>query len=237
MIEEGILRFAIVHARHVLPEESCGLVAGGEYIPCFNTHPDPCNHFRIDPKSYIEAQARYGKIDALIHSHTDGTNFPSKDDQISQASMGIPWGILPIINGAVQKPVWFGDQVPDAPLEGREFVAGHHDCYGLVRSWYRQRMGIELPDFPRDNWWWDKGENLFTKHFTEAGFKPIYRIEKIGDAVVGKIRAKVPNHCGVYVGHGLILHHLYNRLSRFEPIGPWMKYVTNTFRYVGTKDA
>lgn len=92
------------------------------------------------------------------------------------------------------------------------------DCYTLIKDWYERERGVVLPDFERhDNWWNDGHSNLYMDHFREAGFEPVgqYPELEVGDVILMQIRSKngVPNHAGVYVGDGMILHHMYGRLS------------------------
>ena len=66
----------------------------------------------------------------------------------------------------------------------------------------------------------------------ENGFDYIDQTQaKEGDCFFMQLRADVVNHCGIYLGNGQILHHLYGRLSREEPLGRWTKYITDWVRY------
>jgi len=40
----------------------------------------------------------------------------------------------------------------------------------------------------------------------------------------------VTNHAGIYIGNGLFLHHLPNRLSREEPVMRWKSLITHVLR-------
>jgi len=55
-------------------------------------------------------------------------------------------------------------------------------------------------------------------------------VAPLGDVFLAQVRAPVPNHGGVYLDGGLILHHLEGRLSRREPLGPWRRFVTHALR-------
>ena len=77
----------------------------------------------------------------------------------------MPWGIIPTDGERVGDPIMWGDQLPIAPLIGREFRHGTSDCYTLVRDAYRlgkdgmKEHGIDgwpldpiqLPEVPRDD--------------------------------------------------------------------------------------
>ena len=93
---------------------------------------------------------------------------------------------------------------------------------------------ITLPDFPRDNDWWRSGEDLYSANFEEAGFRAMTPEEQPENGDVALIivpRSNVVNHAAVYLGGGLILHHLYNRLSVREPVGRWQRHIVRWIRY------
>ena len=49
---------------------------------------------------------------------------------------------------------------------------------------------------------------------------------KEGDGLLFKLaNSKVINHCGVYIGSGLLAHHLERKLSRREPVSNWFKNI------------
>jgi cell wall-associated NlpC family hydrolase len=53
-----------------------------------------------------------------------------------------------------------------------------------------------------------------------------------GDAVLMNISGKVSNHCAVYLGDNLILHHINKRLSSRDVYGGyWLKNTTQALRH------
>lgn len=57
---------------------------------------------------------------------------------------------------------------------------------------------------------------------------------RVGDVIVMQVRAPVPNHAGVYIGDGLMLHHLYNRLSSRDVYGGyWQECTRIVLRHPG----
>ena len=74
--------------------------------------------------------------------------------------------------------------------------------------------------------WWERGENLYLKHYAEAGFYLVDGEPEEGDMIVMQIRSTQPNHAAVYLGDGLILHHLYGRLSSRDVYGGYWEDVT-----------
>lgn len=226
-ITKHIEQEAKLHALAEYPKECCGVVQQKKYFRCTNIAEDPTKAFEIKEDVFPE-------VDLVIHSHPDGSPCPSKSDMEGQIESAVPWGIVATDGVNTSDVVWFGDECPIVDLVGREFIHGVYDCYNLVRDYYRLK-GITLPQFPRDEAWWNDGENLLeADNLFDAGFVPISANEmKKGDVVVANILSKVTNHVGIYMGGGVVLHHLYNRLSRKEPIGPWQKYCRHYLRYTG----
>ena len=214
------------------PGEACGLVVivkgRTRYWPCNNVAPDG-EHFQIDPHTYATAEDA-GEVIGVFHSHPDAPPDPSEADLAAAEQSGVEWHILSLPSGSWHsfKPSTY---VP--PLVGREFVHGKIDCYSMVRDWYRVARGIELPDFERQDEWWVKGQNLYLDNFGLAGFGTVPNAEMSqGDVLLMKIQSPVPNHAAIYLGGGMILHHLYGRLSsRDEYNGLYQGMTVKTLRY------
>lgn len=231
----------LAHAVSEYPRESCGLVlsvdGAAQYLPRTNSAEDPAADFRISPQAYAGA-ARQGQVLAVVHSHPDGPGHPSESDMAGQIASGLPWTVIPVLRcttgGAhAQRPLWWGPGVPVAPLLEREFVHGLADCYALVRDWHRTEAGLLLPDFARPDAWWERGGNVLVANMAAAGFARCDEPEQPGDVYVMQIQSPVPNHCAVYVGEGLLLHHLVKRLSRREPVHRWRSHILYRARHQG----
>jgi proteasome lid subunit RPN8/RPN11 len=228
----------IQHAIEEAPKESCGLLIDGTYVRCENLADDPEHRFMIDPEKVLDARLS-GKLQAIIHSHPNGPDGASKIDMEQQAEGEIPWGIVLLPAKAKPELFFWGDTLPQAPYEGRVFRHGVADCYALVRDWYRQERGIILPITPRDPEWWSQGQNVIQEHLDMAGyFEGFYEVPvdqnlEVGDVLLAKVGAGVINHSGVYLGNGLVLHHLSNRLSRKDVLGPWLRFVVKAMRHGG----
>lgn len=222
-INDNVIRYILEHAKAEHPNECCGLVVvtDGEqyYLPMVNVHEQPEEHFRFDKDQYLAAMQEHDVI-AIIHSHTgDGAStVPSLADRSSCNHTGIPHGIASWPEGDFN----IIEPVEDLPLKGRHFVLGSDDCYGLVIAWHKQQ-GVDLMDFRVPYEWWERGERLFSpENFEKAGFYPCEPCA--GAMIVAQVMADVPNHCGVLVGDGTILHHLYGRLSGTEQYnGSWIQ--------------
>lgn len=184
------------HAAQEYPKECCGLIIQNgrkqRYIPCSNTADKPEEHFRIPPEEYVVA-ADEGDIQFIVHSHPDATSRPSVLDSAQCEATGLPWIIISWPEGDVRTLVPTGD----TPIKDRPFVHGIWDCYALVRDWYKQERGIDLPDFERSDEWWTRGENLYMRHYAEAGFYSHSGPLEVGDVILMQYKADETNHAGI----------------------------------------
>jgi len=208
------------HAAREYPRECCGLVIverGRErYVPCRNLAVSASEHVIVSPEDYALAEDR-GEILSVIHSHPDYPATPSALDKTSCEASGLPWTIISWPSGDLHT---FAPSGYQAPLLGRPFAHGVLDCYQLIVDWYWQYRGVALLQFTRRDDWWLSGGDLYMQHYAEAGFSPRPDDEfEIGDVIVMQIRSPVANHAGVYIGDGLMLHHLYGRLSSRDVYG------------------
>ncbi|WP_409362264.1 C40 family peptidase [Burkholderia cenocepacia] len=247
----GSVRAAIeAHAIEAYPNEACGLVVlpdgGGSlaYLRCANTADDPLKNFRISGEDYISAESA-GRVEAVVHSHPGGRAVPSKADRTMAEAAGVSlWIIVSVgvqVDGSIGVEAW-GSFSPDgymAPLTGREFVHGVHDCYSIVRDWYKVERGVTLPDFPRTDGWWNDGtSSLYLDNYRAAGFANVGKDATLipGDVMLMTVLSQnnEPNHSGVYVGGGRMIHHMAGRLSTNVLFGGmWQASHYTTLRYRG----
>lgn len=222
---------ALEHALQEYPREACGLaviIKGRErYWPCRNLATDG-DQFIMDPEDYAAADEA-GDIVAVVHSHPDAPAEPSPADRMACEATATPWHIVSVPSGqwATLLPVGY-----QAPLVGREYRHGVQDCYTLVSDWYAQ-AGLLLPNFQRDDGWWDNGQNLYVDNFEACGFREIAADDlQYGDALLIAVSSPVPNHAAVFIGDNLIIHHAHNRLSGREIYGDfWRKHTTHVLRH------
>lgn len=246
-LDINVIAAAKAHALREYPKESCGLVVDDTYRPCFNYAVNPEKDFVISEADYLWAE-NDGGVQAVLHSHPDGPLFPTEADMQGQLSSAVPWGIIPTDGERAGDPIMWGDQLPIAPLIGREFRHGVADCYTLVRDAYRlgkdgmKEHGIDgwpldpiqLPEVPRDDNWWETEKDLYVDYLAKVGFRQIDRSEaRPGDGMLFKIRANKLNHAAVLLDGNVILHHLPNRPSRREAAGIWVYQVEMWLRYEG----
>jgi proteasome lid subunit RPN8/RPN11 len=247
-MNEQIKDAIAAHALAAYPRECCGLVVldqGAEvYVPCTNAASMPEDHFAMPAQEYAAAEDR-GPIVAVVHSHPGASARPSAADRKTCEQSGVDkWVIVSLGvqgDGSIALDDWFefGPSGYIAPLIGRQFVHGVHDCYDLIRSYYQLERGIVLPDFARpDKWWEDGTSNLYLDNFGKAGFVDVGQdaAPEVGDVLLMQIRSKngVPNHAGVYLGDNVMLHHMYGQLSgRTVWGGMWAHSLRTVLRYKG----
>lgn len=240
------------HAWADYPNECCGLIIDGEYQPCVNISPDPANSFEIDPTQLIDVD-----IQAIVHSHPNGSAEPSEIDKVQMGLHGVDWVIVGLgVHSDGEKYCTIKSHKPKAykaPLIGREYYHGTQDCYSLVRDYYERELGITLPDFPRvDSWWEDADhEPLYEQNFGKAGFEQVHDLQK-HDVILCRVgRTHHVNHALIYLGDGklksekttkvigdnLVLHHPHGRLSVREIYGEsWQKRTAMIVRYKHEND-
>mgnify|MGYP000915975667 CR=1 FL=1 len=187
------------HAQAQFPQECCGLVvrlpSGVAYAPGENLAPGPQDAFVLAPHSWAAAEDE-GQILAVVHSHPNASAHASMADRVLCERSGLPWLIMGWPSGVMTRldPVGW-----TAPLIGREFHHGVLDCYSLIRDYYGQELGLVLPDYPRSDDWWDKGQNLYRDNFASAGFVEVQGQPDQHDVVLMRVGARVDNHAGVFV--------------------------------------
>lgn len=227
------------HLRSCYPNEGCGVVINEQFYPLPNIAQHPRSSFVMHAEDLALLQDANGPLEAIVHSHPDASPLPSDADKVHAEEYGVEWFIASV---SAQEITEFHSFKPNgyvAPLIGRQFSYGTLDCYALVRDYYKQELGIDIPDFDRgnDHWWKDKDSSFdpFTEQFELAGFREVNRRAiQPGDAILLQIlstNGRV-NHCGVYLGNNQFLHHLEGKLSRKDVYGGyWMECTQKVVRH------
>lgn len=220
---------AAEHLSSDTSRELCGLVVvikgRKRYRPCRNLAVEQ-DFFVLDPLDWAAAEDS-GEIIGVVHSHPFCPPTASQADLVACERSSLPWYIYsPYLNQWEEiKPMGY-----KAPLIGREWVWGITDCWSLVRDWYAEELGLDLRDWPRPVSSLQFEENpIFDSSWQATGFQEIDLTElEYGDAVLMALDSSKLNHCAVYVGDQLILHHVRGRLSSRDIYGGY--YLKSTGR-------
>jgi proteasome lid subunit RPN8/RPN11 len=212
------------------PNELAAIICNDELQIFDNCANDPQNYFWIREEDIADKWIDRS-IQAVVHSHPNGLYCPSSLDMKRQIKTAVPWGLAVIENdedGSIycNDMFWFGDQLPIAPLVGRTFRHGVHDCYSIVRDHFRL-LGPNYPDeLPRDDLWWEDGKNIIEEHIDRLGGKEI-DIDDIsyGDIITISMGRRVLDHCGVYIGDGEMVHHVAGTISRISKADAYISMI------------
>lgn len=236
LLDDDVRGHLVAHAHDCSPRESCGLLVRAEntlhYFASQNLDASGGrDRFVLDPQVWAVAEDIGGEVIAVVHSHPNYSANPSMADRVMCERSGVPWLIvgLPSEHLVELEPSGWS-----APLIGREFSHGVLDCYALVQDFYRRELLVELPDFERSDGWWERGGNLYRDGLATAGFQVVNAaLPQPGDGLLMRVMSpNADNHAAVYLGDGLMLHHLYGQRSRLEYWdGPWQRRTTAVVRH------
>lgn len=234
-VDDKIVKTIIKHIEEEYPREACGIIVQKqglfEYIRCKNISMDPKNSFVIHPSDYVKAE-EYGKISYIVHSHPDSSSDASYIDKLKCNQEDIPWVIIayPSIN--------INTIYPESiliPYEGREFIFGIMDCFTLIKDYYKRELNININDRERSDNFWKRGQNLYVDNFEEEGFIEVngtQNVQKNDIFLMTILSNNISNHAAIHIGDGIILHHLYGRLSGKDIYGGyWQKNTTHILRH------
>lgn len=119
------------------------------------------------------------------------------------------------------------------PLTGRVYSVFQADCYSLVREYLADVFKVQLPDGAAEqaNEYARRfGRSFVVSGMMELGFEQV-AVARKGDVVVIGQQGE-PEHVGILVEDGTLLHHPANRLSCIEPYdGYWERSTLHILRH------
>lgn len=113
-------------------------------------------------------------------------------------------------------------------LIGKQFSMGKNDCYSILCDFFNDNLGIKFPNYARPNDWWLEADlNYYVDRYRKEGFYLLEepRLEDLRPFDVMLIaipdprdlKKVVTNHCAIYIGDGMVLHHRMGTLSSVVP--------------------
>ncbi len=228
------------------PNEACGFLVrttGEKYrfMEARNVSENPENTFVMHADDIIAAEDA-GDVVAIWHSHTDESADASDADRAGCEATEVPWLILAVRkNVEGDAPFHFSEMnviTPDGfemPYLGRPYVFGVFDCWMLCRDYLKREFGVELnPNAHLHIPSWYTGDNdILDQNYRNEG---LVRLAPGTEPQRGDVffiqYGKMPDHCAVYIGDGMILHHQIDRLScRAYYGGMYQKHTTHHLRH------
>lgn len=225
MLNNEILDAVKTHVNASPKREICGLIVSHKrknfYVPCTNVSQGD-NEFIIDAEELADIEDKY-KILAVVHSHIGVNPNPSQADLIEIEKHKLPYLIMnyPLNTYTFTEPSGY-----KAPYVGRQFVHGITDCYAMLVDYYKRELGLDIKDYKRNPEWWIKGDNLYLENYEDAGFVKVDDLQP-HDVIIMQVASPVPNHCAIYLGDNIILHHVMGRVSSRDVYGGYWRKITS----------
>jgi len=219
------------HFEKEYPKEGCGIIGvvkgKKQWFPCNNIY-EGLNNFIIDSTQYFKIKSK-ADIVAIVHNHIETDNTPSTNDINSCNALGIPYYIFkyPEMDLNIVQPKFLQN-----PLIGREYEFGVTDCFEAAKDFLASQNIDIAPRAAFEDRWYEKDLNYFTDEIiAQWGAVPVSDFQK-NDILIFQLGAKVPDHCGVFLGRDVFFHHARNRLSCRENLYPfWIKHLVGAYRY------
>jgi cell wall-associated NlpC family hydrolase len=124
------------------------------------------------------------------------------------------------------------DQFIGIPYQNRGSSFKGCDCWGLVWLFHRHALNQEIPRYEG----YADAESPSMRNYIVERWNAWVSVElaniELGDVLALKVGG-LPVHCGVYAGHGRMLHVLEGRMSCLEPVarGLWKNAIVRIGRW------
>lgn len=234
-----VKRAIIDHALALPAQEVCGFIYQVDHevraYPCENVTVEPkAEAFEIDPTEYVEVQ-KLGRVCGLYHGGMTHANegFSEEDLAVAQ-EMCLPSYVY---CGPSDKWARYIPPTYHVNPVGRDWAWGEADCYSTVEVHYRQKRGVYMTDYDRDESFERATESAITQHIADEGFGYVDKHAPILTDDVLLFRTPgcaYPHHLGVVVGPNMLLHHPRNNLSRVDALnGAWLRRLMGVLRHTG----
>lgn len=219
------------HFKKEYPREGCGVIGivkgKKKWFPCTNLAKNT-EDFIMSSSEYLEIKSK-ADIFAIVHSHPDSSNEPSIYDINSCNATGIPYYIFsyPSMELNIVEP-----KTRAYPLVGREYEFGTSDCFEAMRDYLASKDIHIPPRVPFEDNWWNNDLDYFSEDIIKQWGGVKVDTPQENDVLIFKVKADVPDHCGVYLGNDVFFHHAENRLSCRENLYPfWIQYIVGIYRH------
>jgi proteasome lid subunit RPN8/RPN11 len=231
---ETIVADALKHTVECRPFEACGVVADGKFYPVENTV-TTYDAFIMNMRDYLKIAKKHD-IEAIVHSHLYAPAIASEADRTMCEATGKPWLIVawPTEKWIVIEPTGYR-----APLVGRDWGWGSHDCYTLVCDALHDFAGLTMPRVGCDWLWWRRGEDLIIDLAPDLGLVEVDDEWRHCDIIAMRMfPSPVVNHFGVFLYPDVMLHQQYGRKSVREVYGGvWRDSTVKHYRHAALLDA
>lgn len=202
-------------------DEICGFILEKDGTPrifsCQNSALNPHSLFKISAREFLMAE-NFGNIVAVYHSQFEKDEL-SESDIKNRDHHNLPYVLycLRTNNFSISYPGQSKSKY-DIYL-GRIFDLGKCDCFSLVRDFYLTELKIDIPDFYRQNLWYEEDPIRIEKEARNLGFtllSPTSKLEKHDILIFSCESRKYPRHFGIYLDGREFLHHPRNDFSRID---------------------
>ena len=104
------------------------------------------------------------------------------------------------------------------------------DCWGLVRLYAREELGVVLPDIGRDGDAW----HLAAGQVADTGWQKVTSFSRHGDVLLFRLPGAIL-HVGVMLPDGRFLHVMEGGSSRIDLLAhdPWRSLLIGVYRWTG----